>query len=96
MSELDSIIRELDQISKREKILKAQLENYFKGKIFKIVKNIYYSGYQNNLKDRLCILKPAIVDNKVLASCIVYNKRTNQIDIIHDYLHPLDYYEEVK
>ncbi len=77
------------------KELLDEARDYCKDKKFLIVKNIYYSGYQNNLKGRECMIKPFLCDGQLLFSCIVYNKKTKQIDIQHNYGHSLDYYKEL-
>ena len=77
------------------KELEQEIKDYCKNKKFLIVKNIYYSGYQNNLKGRECILKPFIACDELVFACTVYNKKTKQIDIEHRYGHSFDYYKEI-
>ena len=77
------------------KELEQEIKDYCQNKKFKIVKNIYYSGYQNNLKGRECILKPFIAGKALVFACTVYNKKTKQIDIEHRYGHSFDYYKEI-
>lgn len=77
------------------KKLEQEIKDYCENKKFLIVKNIYYSGHQNNLKGRECILKPFVVNSELFFSCVVYNKKTKQIDINHNYGHSFDYYKEI-
>ena len=78
------------------KDLEDEVKEFCKNKKFLIAKNIYYSGYQNNLKGRECVLKPFVVNGELLFSCVVYNKKTKQIDIKHTYGYSLDYYKELE
>ena len=93
---LERINREVVELRSKEKELEEQAKEYCKGKKFKIVKHIYYSGYQGDMIGRECYIHPSVWNGELLASCTIYNKRTGKIDIKHYYLHPLDFYEEVK
>ena len=77
------------------KKLEQEIKDYCENKKFQIVKNIYYSGYQNNLKGRECIIHPFIFQGELFFSCTVYNKKTKKIDINHNYGHSFDYYKEL-
>lgn len=77
------------------KELEQEVKEYCKNKRFRIVKNIYYSGYQNNLKGRECIIHPFVFYDQLLFTCTVYNKKTKQIDIKHRYGYTFDYYKEI-
>ena len=93
---LIQIQEQAKELREKEKKLQEQAREYCKGKKFKIVKPIYYSGYQNNLQGRECYIKPYIDHGELLASCTVYNKKTKEIDIPHYYGHDMSFYEELK
>ena len=93
--QLKNIKNEVEKCYQREIELEKQFKDYCEGKKFKIVKTIYYSGYQNNLIGRECILKPCIWRGELMASCTVYNKHTKKIDIEHYELHDMSFYEEL-
>ena len=93
---LVEIEKQAKELRKKEIELQEQAIEYCKGKKFKIVKSIYYSGYQNNLQGRECYIKPFIDRGELLASCTVYNKKTKKIDIPHYYGHNMSFYEEIK
>lgn len=92
---LFEIEKQAKELWKKEKELQEQAREYCEGKKFKIVKPIYYSGYQNNLQGRECYIKPYIDRGELLASCTVYNKKTKEIDISHYYGHNMSFYEEI-
>lgn len=88
-----------EKIRKNEKFnleLCNHAEKYCKDKLFRIIGDVYYSGYQNNLKGRICKIKPALINGELQFLCTIYNKRTKQIDIKNYYYYPLEYFEEIK
>ena len=93
---LVEIQNEAEKLYKKKEKLNQAFRDYCEEKRFRIVKDIYYSGYQDNLIGRECILHPSIQRGKLMASCTVYNKRTKKIDINHYYLHDMSFYEELK
>lgn len=93
---LIEIQNEAEKLYNRKKELEQAFRDYCEGKRFRIVKDIYYSGYQDNLIGRECVLHPYIQSGKLMASCTVFNKRTKKIDIYHSYLHDMSFYEELK
>lgn len=95
-NELDKLAEETKLLFLKQKELEEKAKEYCKDKKFKIVKHIYYSGYQGDMIGRECYIHPSVWNGELLANCTVYNKRTGKIDIKHYYLHPLDFYEEVK
>lgn len=95
-NELEKLSQEVHELFLKEKEIEEKAREYCKDKKFKIVKPIYYSGYQGNMIGRECVIHPHVNQGELLANCTVYNKRTGKIDIKHYYLHPLDFYEEVK
>lgn len=97
---MNSLIKQAEQklndIKNQEQVICSDVKTYCEGKLFKIVKNIYYKGYQNNLIGRHCTLKPTIFDNQLKFQPTVYNKRTGKIDIYHLYCYDSSYFEEWK
>lgn len=93
---LEQLQKDLDKINKKEREILNKFKEYCEGKRFKIVKHIYYSGYQGDMIGRECTLQPCIHDGKLQAACTIYNKRTKKIDIRHYYIHDLSFYEEIK
>ena len=93
---LIQIQEQTKELWKKEIELQEQAREYCKDKKFKIVKPIYYSGYQNNLQGRECYIKPFIHYGELLATCTVYNKKTKKIDIPHYYGHDMSFYEELE
>ena len=93
---LIQIQEQAKELQKKEIELQEQAREYCKDKKFKIVKPIYYSGYQNNLQGRECYIKPYIDYGELIASCTVYNKKTKKIDIPHYYGHDMSFYEEIR
>lgn len=93
---LEKISREAAELRAKERELIDRAIEYCEGKKFKIVKHLYYSGYQGDMIGRECILNPTICNGKLVASCTIYNKRTKKIDIPHYYLHDMSFYEEIK
>lgn len=57
---LIQIQEQAKELWKKQIELQEQAREYCKDKKFKIVKPIYYSGYQNNLQGRECYIKPYI------------------------------------
>ena len=93
---LEKISREAAELVAKEKELEAQAKEYCKGKKFRIVKHIYYSGYQGDMIGRECYIHPTIWNGELQATCTIYNKRTKKIDIPHYYLHDMSFYEEIR
>ena len=93
---LAEIEKQAKELWKKQKELQEQAREYCKDKKFKIVKPIYYSGYQNNLQGRECYIHPHIHYGELIASCTVYNKKTKKIDISHYYCHDMSFYEELR
>ena len=96
MNRLEQLSQAVQENWKKSKMLEEQAQEYCKNKRFRIVKNVFYSGFQKNLKGRECVLKPCVNNGKLLFSCVIYNKRTKRIDIDHKYYYPLSFYEEIK
>ena len=92
---LTQIEKQAKRLWEKEKELIEQAKEYCENKKFKIVKPIYYAGYQNNLQGRECYIHPYIDRGQLIASCTVYNKVTKRIDISHYYGHDMSFYEEV-
>lgn len=95
---MHSIISEaenkLNNIKDQEQKIWTDVRTYCENRLFKIVKNVYYKGYQNNLIGRQCILKPTIFNNQLKFQPTIYNKRTGKIDIHHLYCYDSSYFEE--
>ena len=91
LTELDKQLKELFE---KEILLLQQAKEYCENRKFKIIKPIYYSGYQNNLQGRECYIYPYSDRGQLIASCTVYNKNTKRIDISHYYGHDMSFYEE--
>lgn len=91
---LTQIEKQAKNLWEKEKELIKQAKEYCENKKFKIVKPIYYAGYQNNLQGRECYIHPFISYGELLASCTVYNKKTKKIDIYHPYGHNMSFYKE--
>lgn len=96
MNELKKLREKVRKNAKFNLALCNYAEKYCKDKLFRIIGDVYYSGYQNNLKGRICKIKPALINGELQFLCTIYNKRTKQIDIKNYYFHPLEYFEEIK
>ena len=92
---LTQIDKQAKKLWEKEKELIEQAKEYCENKKFKIVKPIYYAGYQNNLQGRECYIHPYIDMGQLIASCTIYNKVTKRIDISHYYGHDMSFYEEI-
>lgn len=96
MNELEKLREQIRENAKMNLALCNHAEKYCKDKLFRIVGDVYYSGFQNNLKGRICKIEPAITSGELQFTCTIYNKRTKQIDIKNYYFYPLEYFEEVE
>lgn len=92
---LEDIQKELYELWHKQLELVKEAEEYCKDRKFKIVKPIYYSGFQNNLEGKECYIHPYVSNGELLANCMVYNKRTKKCDIYHSYgYNVLSFYKE--
>lgn len=100
MNELEKLRGQIRENTKTNLALNLALCNhankYCKDKLFRIVGNVYYSGFQNNLKGRICKIEPKLISGELQFLCTVYNKRTKRIDIKNYYFYPLECFEEVE
>lgn len=96
MNELKKLREHVRENKKFNLALCNLAEKYCRDKLFKIVGNVYYSGFRNNLKGRICKIEPALIGGELQFLCTIYNKRTKQIDIENYYFYPLEYLEDIK